>query len=510
MIPALFDNYSLDLAKTSTMSNEEQRVTLSPVDHLLPCVYTAAIYYMPLKPGVSPSEVFSYLQEGLHHTLLQVPWLNGKIHRQSRDAPDWRPGQLEIRYTPHKKDDPRPHQIRYNELKTSTSYTELKDNAFPLDVFADKDLLWVETMREDYVEQGIEVFAAQANFIPGACILVGGMHHSIADATGQVILMKLWADHCRGLNGQDVGPAGDMRVLLQEDSWDRSLLDKVFEKESTKRSAADMSPATWEMVGLDPPRTNNNASTPARTPIKQKAMKSRVFYMSPVEFKELRDECMKELGTADISGNDVLTALIWRSIVRARVAAAAKHEAALDAGTIVDIQVAVDGRPDFSRHMAVPQTYLGNLCFCHNPTLSVQDLIGPEASIGSVAQLIYNCARALDQQAMLDGYQILRETKDYGKVRPIPVAHYEGTYLFSSLLMIPDEMCLGDRFFKNDGFPDALRPMMGNHGVVGVPIVWVLPRTKAKGVEFVINMVEEELEYFAEDEELERYASLLA
>jgi len=156
------------------MSETPIRVDLGPMDHLMPTVYTAAVCYLAMKPGVSATEVFAYLQEGLHRTFLQVPWLSGKVHRQARDTPGWRPGKLEIRYSPSTADGPQPYQFRFNELESATHYPDLKASAFPLDTFDDKDLLWVETWQAD-LDVGVEVVVAQANFMPGACLLAFGM-----------------------------------------------------------------------------------------------------------------------------------------------------------------------------------------------------------------------------------------------------------------------------------------------------------------------------------------------
>lgn len=101
---------------------------------------------------------------------LQVPWLNGTVHRQDSDTPGWRPGQLEIRYEATNSDCcmPKCEQLRYNELNSTASYNELKANGFPLDTFRDEELLWIpDSYVNGNLEVGVEVVAAQANFIPG-------------------------------------------------------------------------------------------------------------------------------------------------------------------------------------------------------------------------------------------------------------------------------------------------------------------------------------------------------
>jgi len=44
-------------------------------------------------------------------------------------------------------------------------------------------------------------------------------------------------------------------------------------------------------------------------------MKPSMFYMP--QYTTLRKECIKEFGTADVSGADLVCALIFRSLIRA-------------------------------------------------------------------------------------------------------------------------------------------------------------------------------------------------
>jgi len=97
--------------------------------------------------------------------------MNGKVHRQSPDTPGWRPGQLEIRYNPdvENTDKPKCPQLHFNELKSEAPYDDLKARGFPLDVFTDEDVLWIPLsyVNSTISDEGVEVVAAQANFMPG-------------------------------------------------------------------------------------------------------------------------------------------------------------------------------------------------------------------------------------------------------------------------------------------------------------------------------------------------------
>ncbi len=71
------------------------------------------------------------------------------------------------------------------------------------------------------------VLVAQANFIQGGCLLAFSMVHSIVDAAGSAVVLRLWAEHCRSISRQAPEPS------LPEGSWDRKILDRIWLKEET-------------------------------------------------------------------------------------------------------------------------------------------------------------------------------------------------------------------------------------------------------------------------------------
>ena len=92
---------------------------LQQIDYVLGSNYPGAIAYLPLKRGASPTKLSAHVQEGLHRLFEEAPWLNGQVHGQSDDAPDWRPDRLEVRYTLILVDSPSPHQFRFQKLEAN-------------------------------------------------------------------------------------------------------------------------------------------------------------------------------------------------------------------------------------------------------------------------------------------------------------------------------------------------------------------------------------------------------
>ncbi|KAH8900477.1 hypothetical protein GQ53DRAFT_632432 [Thozetella sp. PMI_491] len=473
-------------------------IPLSPLDYVPGINYSAVVLYLGMLPGTSPAEAFSHLQEGLRRVILQVPWLNGKLHWRSPEAPGWRPGQLEIRYRPIDADGPvPPYQLRFNELNSKLSYEEIKASGFPLDAFDDEELLWKPFLPD--MTEGTEVLVAQANFLPGACLLACSIVHKVADAAGNANMVRLWANHCRSIGTQVPAPE------LPDGSWDRGMPEAIWAKEAVTRPVAELELTTWHMVGLEPPGPDDtpSAPVPAAPSLRVRGMKSKMFYMSPAAFNTLRRECESELGATDLSGNDLLIAFMWRSIIKARTAC----ESDFDLDDQVEMVVTTDGRHNFSQSMSLPQEYLGNVVLHHWPTLPLRTLIAPQTTIPSVAQEIRNSAKNISHQTIMDAYALLRDCPDYNRVLRMSPRRL----LVSSMLMLPDEISFGGSgIFTNGGRLESYRHLTTTRDKLCLPVCFIMPRKKSGGIEFTATLFKEELDWLLNDEEFGRYAYLLA
>lgn len=268
------------------MASEITRMRLGPLDHLPPRHYAHFVFYLPLKPDVSPLVAFDWLQQGLLHTFSCMPWLNGKVFWESPDTPGWRPGQLEIRHTPVNIQGPKPYQLRFNELDFADSYADLKEMGFPADTFEDETIVWAPFVPD--LDNGAEVFVAQANFIPGACVLTSAIFHSVTDGMAEVAVFKLWADQCRNLHS-----AGSSAMTVPSEHSDRSLLDRIWAKERSARSLEEIDPKLWRVVGLDAPMEQPKEQLEVTKT--DRLLKSHIFYISPSNFTALKKQCRKSV-----------------------------------------------------------------------------------------------------------------------------------------------------------------------------------------------------------------------
>jgi hypothetical protein len=484
------------------MASDTDCRAFGPLDHIAPHNIPQSVMYLNLKQGIKAADAFAHLQEGLRRTLLQVPWLTGTVHWQCQETPGWRPGQLEIRYG--KSTSAPPDQLRFKELDTPKSYADFRDAGFPLDAFDDEDIIWTRPWNPDF-EQGVPVFAAQANFLPGGCILAFSISSPASDGTAMLMVIKLWADHCsshmRTRNG------GVVKVL-PSGSFDRSILDEtlVNERGLLSRGLAENETAR-QLIGLHPeqigllPVTNR---VPDSYPDGGHKMKHAIFYMPHRAYTALRKECVNEFGNTDITGNDLICALIWRSLMRARASTKAEADDNVTA-PVAELLRPFDARPNFAQLLQT--MYLGNLNFENRITMPLDTFVSQDTSISSVAQAIRIGADSqAAQENLLDAYALLRSAPDYNRVQ-WRATHATGASvgILSPIVLPFNDTCFGEDIFGNGGKPDAFRPIMGACNQ-GFRTCFVIPRKKHGGLEFVMTLSEEEMDFLCEDDEFSRYA----
>ena len=490
-------------------------VALNAQDHLPPPNYANIILYLPLKAGTTPKDVFNVLQLGLHRTFVQLPWLDGKVYPVSPTTP----GVLEIRHHPVKIDGLRPHQLKFNELDSTETYEELRESAFHPASFEDQTLTWVPFLPD--LTNGTEVFVAQANFMPDACILTAAVCHVVSDGTGAFHVLRIWADNCR-----DVQMGNPPQIEKQPpEISDRQLLERTWTKEGSGRLLEEIPKTTWRLLGLEPPSdahpteavngqhgTGLAGSPGAVGP--QKAMKPYIFYISPVKVMALRDECMEKLGGTPVSVNDVICALIWRCLLKSRSAArksssaqGANGERPRHADDIeARLDLPFDVRPYFSQ--SLPANYLGNFTMINQTLLPLSYLVAPSTSVASVAHTIRQVAGEVTTTSLMDAYALVKTIRTGLKLHNLKV---DGNGLMiTSLIGFPvADVCFGERLFENGGRPEAIRSLMGAITNVFRYCI-VLPRKAHGGVEFIANMLEEEMAHLMEDEEFGKYTLFVA
>ncbi|KAH7408117.1 hypothetical protein DE146DRAFT_629066 [Phaeosphaeria sp. MPI-PUGE-AT-0046c] len=483
------------------MDSPTQHMSLGPLDHMLPRHYARFVIYLSLKPGVSYKIAFNELQRGLSKTFTQLPWLNGKVFWQSRTRPDWRPGQLEVQYKLPKADDGMPWQLKYKELDTDLSFEELKELGFPADTFEDEELLWAPFAPD--LENGADVFIAQASFIPGACILCASVFHSVADGMADVSIFKIWADHCQDMPVTGTAGEEDTPKHLSRSKEEKALLStsqRISERSDRVQQSIKDARNKSVMKMLVKIKGEEKAMRQILSAT-QPELKSRVFYISSANFTSLKRACAQ--GNGLVSGNDAISALLWRALIKARLEADKKiYDTKVDMSES-QLEMTIDGRP----YLEFPPTYLGNVVLLCRAKLSSETLTSPDTNVATVAQTLREATSGINSVTALDAYSLARSLKTYRRFdeRSTPVAG--ARMLITSLLAMPaSSMGFGDKgIFGNGGKAEGIRPLMGALNKY-FRICFVMPPTAYGGIEVVFNLSDAELDCLLKDKEFENYA----
>lgn len=487
------------------MQSDTICLTLGPLDHISPRNIPQSVIYLPLKEDVKATDAFAHLQEGLKRVLLQAPWLLGTVHWRAEGSAGWRPGQLEIRYS--RTHTGRANPLRFNELDTDKTYSYLRDGGYPIDAFGDEALIWTRPWNPDF-DEGVPVFAAQANFLPGGCILAFSMASAALDGTAMLTAIKYWADHC----------SQPMKGLIQpfpSDVFDRAVLERALTADEKASDGRAYQPETArQLIGLHP-NPSGDAPCHRNHPGVETDMKHVLFYLPHPAYTTLRRECTAELGNSDVTGNDVISALIWRSLMRAANATktlASGEAEGSGSGRPAESELLrpFDARSSIASALPPPPGYLGNANFESRVTMPLDTLVGGGGRmIASVARAIRAAAdRDAASDGLRDAYALLRGAPDWGALgwratRAAPGAASVG--VLSPIVLPFNDTCFGETVFGNRGRPDAFRPLMGAANR-RFRTCFVIPRKQHGGLEFVMTVSDDELRFLCEDEEFGRYA----
>lgn len=489
-------------------------VTLGPLDHIAPWNIPKSVIYLGLKQGISAQDAYAHLQEGLRRTVAQLPWLGGRVHLQPADCPGWRPGQLEVRYEPVSIGLQR--QLHFNQLETDLTFNDIKILGFPLDTFRDESLLRSIQFEPDF-ERGLDVFTAQANFLPGGCALVISVAAPASDGTAMLSVTRIWADHCSSLvNGVDIVNSIS-HTSLPGPSIERKFWNNNTDMYKQTPATDEIPSEILHLVSLGPENIFAEGSLITRAngatgTICSTRMKPRLFYLSQAAYSALRKERTAQPGTSEVSGNDLVCSLIWRSVVRAWKAVhnSSHHVNDVASDAISEVAIPFDARPDFMD--SLPPGFLGNFNFENRLGLPISYLSAKDTTVLQLAKKIRTHAADVATSAnIMRAYGILSAVSDYTQVPRMraPCMKSASVGILSPMTLPFNEACFGSRVFSNSGRPEAFRPLMGECNNV-FRTCFVMPRKPHGGIEFVMTLSDEETDFLDKDDEFSTYAFSMA
>lgn len=373
---------------------------LSPLDQIMPRVYTRLVLCLPTPPASKETDqtIFSALKKGLQQTLTEIPLLGGLLDGDNEDSDKVHitpgPGVL----------------LRLKKLTgdPNWSYQTLKDKNFPPSSL-DGDVL----APVGWMPSGLKppVMAAQVNVLDGGVLLAVCIHHSAMDAAGFSTVVKTWAKH----------------TML---SFDEDVLESVVPVGS---SSLDRTPLCGESdVGqVDPkikiknhPQYKLESSAPPPPPSKLPeepdplppaltlpAMTATIFHFSADQLAALKSSVNPP--TSFVSTNDALCALLWSSITRARSLPNIIKGSQEPASSLLGF--AVDGRHRLNP--ALPQSYIGNVNLYASTRLPIPTLTDP-SKLSAAATAIRAAITEVDNNRIRDVIALINSLSTVTDLKP--------------------------------------------------------------------------------------------
>ncbi|KAI2630028.1 transferase family-domain-containing protein [Xylaria nigripes] len=329
--------------------------SLIPLEKAGPKGYIRTVYPIELSASYDADAVFSILKKGLEAAKERIPTLacEGVPDVEAKQA-----GVLKLQ----KYDDY--ETIVMKDLRGPGAfphtYASIKEKGFPLAAFPG-ELLWRRyTWPTPAPGLRLPAIDIQANFIPGGLLLTCCFFHVFGDATAYFTWLETWAEECRRLQGE-TGPRNE-------------IPDEFFTDREKHMKPSGSLPGKPE----DHPEVLVLPFTPEGLPPKliDPDHVGQLFRITKEQLVALKADAAPSSTdpVSWISTNDVLSALMWRSVMSAQFPLES-----LEGEPVSVFSVAVDGRQR-TEPPVHPRT-LGNWLGWVAPTLSIRKIIEKESLV---------------------------------------------------------------------------------------------------------------------------------
>ncbi|EMC95515.1 hypothetical protein BAUCODRAFT_544077 [Baudoinia panamericana UAMH 10762] len=304
-------------------------------------------------PDTSPqsqSTILGHLRHSLEKLTLAFPWIPGQVIRSST-------GIFEIQ--PYE----RLPRLLARDLRTELPpMQEFRKDGFPFRLLDENVIASRGTLPDEH-DTCAPVFEIQANFIQGGLLLVFNGQHNCIDMAGEAQMIYLFSKACCG----DPFTTEEMKVGNQSRSdiipllsGYEGVIDKTDNQSEHQRSAAGAVSGSPESFWA-------------------------YFGFNPHALTELKSSAMQHVSSEYISTDDVVSALIWRSVTRARLP---RFLGPAETRTTFARQV------NTRSHLRIPATYPGVVVHKVNTAMKVDDLLS--TSLGEVASQLRGSLREED------------------------------------------------------------------------------------------------------------------
>ena len=346
------------------MASSERSTKLTALDQLMPRSYNPLILTFPVaKKHVEAAT--SLLTESVKMLIAEIPLLTYTVIGSMT-----RKGEVELNIP---SDDNTLSLLTVKDWTATPNsdewhltYQELRDQHMPMSAL-DGGKLAPKCRLDPYFGKPSPVFIAQANIIDGGLLLCALLHHSVVDGPAISTVLQRWSANCRKIqhpDSEDIPP-------LPKGSLDRTPVLKGGRKDGKIRGHPAYNITQPES---SPSVTDAAAAAPSSPP----AMTAAIFEIQGSAIMRLKEEInarLKQHGRDGtwVSTNDVICAVLWHAITRARRDSPDdKRPIDVSATTPCQLIFAVNGRAKMSPPL--PSTYLGNVNIITAATNELADL----------------------------------------------------------------------------------------------------------------------------------------
>lgn len=492
------------------MGEQETVVALSPLDNMMVPCWVKLLFYFSTPPGASITDTQDVLRKGLALAVADMPICGGTAYLAPQDRPGWKPRQLEVRI-PGGAGEGSARLLEFQDLRSrpDLAYDKLRASHFPMEA-VDTKLLLAKSFNLD-LAAGIEVTAAQANFVEGGCLLGLAMWHNVVDAHGAFTFARSWAAHCRDLQAShELGAKAGGGASTIPISNDRNVLERLWSQGGASESGT-ATDRQWSIVGVHPPsatdapRLNDVLAAVMSNPqVLSRKTRTCTFAIPPAALEQLAGHVGLGDDRDPAGRTDAVHALLWRCIMRARYPAAGGHDAE-DSDPCV-YQVAIDGRGGLGGAGQDLADYLGDAFFFATASLPLRQVTAPDASLGDLAGAVRRTRESITREDLLGAYGAARSLPSYDNL-PYSLAGVSGP---SMIVVSHSYIHLGELDFG---------PLLGAAECERVPgDEWdslfrrtiLLPTKSGEGFEVLLALYDEEMERLGADEEFRRFAQFLS
>ncbi|KAH8719090.1 Trichothecene 3-O-acetyltransferase [Beauveria bassiana] len=463
----------------------DQSFRLSTNDLLNPKPVYVPVCLFFCVPDRSKHDVMQLLMTGLEETLRQCRFLAGTIEMNHAD-------EYEIVSKRESKVDFILHHLdqKGDGQSPFASYESLHANHYLVPNPREMARLRVQTVPcgqyNADTSQNSPVIGFQANIIPGGIALAIHFHHWAMDYCGFAAFVHQWAGNTSALSSH---------IPYHEptsDCFDRSRLVRKSLCATTTQPADGE--AARKRVGLP-------AADSASDPAEILPFSVYLFNLSKTKAEMLKSIAKSTAGleSACISTYDVIVALWWRVLTRAR----AKLWGSQYLDTPADFTEAVNIRRKLIPPL--PSRYLGNAvlfatCASQQSRLTIRDIV-KSASLGIIAAYI---RRITDS---VDAYFIEKQLEQIEQGRHQDAGESQKTHRQSPLAFTVNDWRAHNLYDADFGFgkPTGVRHLFGIMPVLVVLPVKQVQDSRGEIFEFLVPIEHAAAENLLEDPELKEW-----